>query len=307
MKSHVIALAGGVGGARLSYGLAQCLSADDLTVIVNTADDFEHLGLTICPDLDTVMYTLASLNDPVQGWGVRDDTRHLMQALTRLGGEDWFVLGDQDVATHLLRTEQLKSHSLSQVTTALCGKLGIRVAVVPMSDQSVRTQVETEQGRLAFQDYFVRRRCEPVLSGVTFEGIEVARPSDGFLGALQNPKLSAIIMCPSNPILSIEPILSLPGVRERLRGRSVPLIAVSPFIGGQAVKGPAAKMFRELRLPVTSSGLVDYYQGLLDAVVIDRSDEPPTGVKVLATDTLMRDSADQARLAREVLQFAQTL
>jgi LPPG:FO 2-phospho-L-lactate transferase len=307
MRSQVIALAGGVGGARLSYGLAQCLPPAELTVVVNTGDDFEHLGLTICPDLDTVMYTLASLNDTHQGWGVRGDTRHLMQALTRLGGEDWFVLGDQDVATHLLRTERLQNRSLSQVTAELCQSLGIEVMVVPMSDQPVRTQVHTDQGLLAFQDYFVRRRCAPVVKAVSFDGIERARPSDGFMAALSAPDLTAIVLCPSNPMLSIEPILALPGVRARLRTRSVPVVAVSPFIDGQAVKGPAAKMFAELGLPTTPAGLVDYYQGLLDGIVIDQRDAPPDGVRVLATDTLMRDSHDQARLAREVLSFVGSL
>ncbi len=307
MSGSVVALAGGVGGARLCQGLSQCLPAHQLTVVVNTGDDFEHWGLQICPDLDTVMYTLASLNDTAQGWGVRGDTRHLMQALARLGGEEWFALGDQDVATHLMRTTLLKTHSLSAVTAQLCQRLGIQVTVVPMSDQPVRTQVETDQGRLAFQDYFVRRACQPVFKSLVFSGIEVARPSPGFLAALSDPELSAVVVCPSNPLLSIEPILALPSVRAQLRALSVPVVAVSPFIGGQAVKGPAAKMFKELGLPATASGLVEYYQGLLDGVVIDKADGPPSGVKVCSTDILMRDAGDQARLARELLTFVETL
>jgi LPPG:FO 2-phospho-L-lactate transferase len=312
MSGSVLALAGGVGGARLARGLAAVLPPEALTIVVNTADDFEHLGLSISPDLDTVMYTLAGLADEARGWGLRDETWRFMEALERLGGPGWFRLGDADLATHVERTRLLASQSLSEVTAGLCRRLGVRHAVVPMSDATVRTVVRTVEGALAFQDYFVRRRAEPACLGIAFEGLDQAAPSAGFLRALEAADLAAVVVCPSNPWLSIKPILDLPGVRARLAARRVPVVAVSPFIGGRAVKGPAAKLMHELGGRASPGGLAAFYGALLDGLVIDEADaaEVCTGAHapaLRATRTLMRGPADAARLAREVLALAREL
>ncbi|HYE00920.1 MAG TPA: 2-phospho-L-lactate transferase CofD family protein, partial [Alphaproteobacteria bacterium] len=236
--SHVLALCGGVGGAKLAFGLAAELSAEDLTVAVNTGDDFEHLGLTVCPDIDTVLYTLSGLSDRERGWGLAGETWNFMAATRRLGGEDWFQLGDQDLATHVERSHRLAAgESLSAVTARLARALGLTAAIAPMSDQPVRTVVETDQGELAFQHYFVRERCAPAARGVRFEGADRARPSPALEAALARPDLAAMVVCPSNPYLSVDPILAVPGVREALKRRSAPVVAVSPIIAGQALKG----------------------------------------------------------------------
>ncbi|WP_202842573.1 2-phospho-L-lactate transferase [Luteimonas saliphila] len=308
---HFLALAGGVGGAKLANGLTQVLAADALTIVVNTGDDFEHLGLHVSPDIDSVTYALAGLNDPVRGWGLAGESWNAMRAVARLGGPDWFALGDHDLATHLLRSQRLRAgETLSQVTAAFARRLGIGHRIVPMSDDPVRSVVDTDEGPLPFQDYFVRRRCEPAFRGIGFDGIADARPAVGFLDALADPQLRAIVLCPSNPLLSLRPILSLPGVDERLRARRVPVVAVSPFVGGDAVKGPAAKILRELGVPVTPEGLLSFYDGLVDALVVDACDADWAScsrLSALATDTLMRDPGDQARLAREVLAFIDDL
>jgi LPPG:FO 2-phospho-L-lactate transferase len=303
----IVALAGGVGGAKLAQGLQAALPAGALTVIVNTGDDFEHLGLAICPDLDTVTYTLGGLNDRVRGWGVHGESWAFMDALKRLGGEDWFLLGDQDLATHVLRTQALRSgRTLSQVTAEASARLGSDARILPMSDDPVRSVVETDEGALPFQHYFVRRRCEPRFTGIRFEGAEHAKPAPGVIEALEDPALEAIILCPSNPVLSIAPILAVPGIAERLRTRRAPCVAVSPFIGGRAVKGPAAKIMEELGLAPDAPTLAQRYEGLIDGLVIDAQDAP-AALPCLATDTLMRDEADQARLAAETLAFARSL
>jgi len=304
----IIALAGGVGGARLARGLAAILPPEELTIVVNTGDDFEHLGLHISPDIDTVTYTLAGLNNPKLGWGLADESWTFMDALKRLGGASWFQLGDQDMATHVERTWRLRTQTLSAITTDFCARLGVRHRVAPMTDDPVRTMVDTDEGQLAFQEYFVRRQCAPRFRGVSFAGIEVARPSALLLAALADPRLVAIVICPSNPLLSIRPILSLPGITELLRQRRVPVVAVSPFIGGQAVKGPASKIMHELNLPVTPAGLATFYGDLLDGMVIDHADADPAAATaeptLLVTDTLMRDFDDQKRLAGETLNLA---
>jgi len=303
----IVALAGGVGGAKLAAGLAAVLPPGDLTVVVNTGDDFVHLGLAISPDIDTVAYTLAGLNDRTQGWGLAGESWHFMSALERLGGAQWFRLGDKDLATHVERTRRLQRETLSAITADFATRLGIRQHIVPMSDDRVSTIVDTDEGELAFQDYFVRRRCEPHFRGIRFDGLADALPSAGLIAALDDPALEAIVICPSNPLLSIEPILALAGIGETLRRRSVPLIAVSPFIGGEAVKGPAAKIMRELGLVPTPAAVAARYDGLLDGLVIDHADAAapaPEGVTLLVTDSLMRDAPDQARLAQEVIQFA---
>lgn len=306
----ILALAGGVGGAKLSRGLAAVLEPEELTVIVNTGDDFEHIGLTICPDLDTVMYTMAGINNRAQGWGLAGDSDAFMDALAALGGDSWFKLGDRDLATHVLRTWMLRGATLSEVTAHMTGKLGLRHKIAPMSDDRVRSIIETDEGSLAFQDYFVRRRAEPVFRSIHFDGVDQARPSSSFINALDNPRLEAIVICPSNPILSIRPILALPGIVERLRRRRVPLVAVSPFIAGQSVKGPAAKIFGELGHATNADGVIAAYEGLLDGLVVDHADRDitqPQGLELMATGTLMRDDADQMRLAGETIAFARRL
>lgn len=304
--SRFLALAGGVGGARLAAGLARILAPGELTIVVNTGDDFEHLGLAISPDLDTVMYTLAGINNAEQGWGIAGESFAAMDAMRRLGAEDWFALGDKDLATHILRTQSLRAgESLSAITADLTARLGIRHPIVPMSDDPVRTMVTTDEGVLAFQHYFVRRRCEPRFEGIAFGGADTAAPCPAFLAALDDPELAAILVCPSNPVLSIRPILSIPGIETRIRARGVPIVAVSPFIGGKAVKGPAAKIFAELGLDTSPAGLIASYEGLLTGLVLDRQDAgADLPIATHATDTLMRDSADQDRLARETIEFA---
>jgi LPPG:FO 2-phospho-L-lactate transferase len=306
----ILALAGGVGGAKLANGLSQSLG-HQLVVAVNTGDDFEHLGLHVSPDLDTVMYTLAGLNNPETGWGRAGETWQFMRALRALGGETWFNLGDLDLATHVERTRRLKAgETLSAITADFCAKLGIAARVVPMADAPVRTMVRAEDGWLPFQDYFVRLRCAPVVSGFRFDGVERAAPSAGLRAALADPDLRAIVVCPSNPFVSVDPILAVPGVRDALAARTVPLVAVSPIVGGKAIKGPALKMMQELRLDPSALGIARHYGALLDGFVIDAQDAAleravaALGPKVLVTDTIMTDVPAQARLAAAVLAFA---
>lgn len=310
----ILALAGGVGGAKLAQGLAMQLPPEQLLVVVNTGDDFVHLDMHISPDIDTVMYWLAGLNDRQRGWGLAGETWNFMASLARLGGPTWFNLGDSDLATHVIRTQRLaRGETLSQVTRHLCSHLGVTHPIAPMSDRSVRTIVHTAHEALAFQDYFVRLRCEPVVTGITFEGAGHAVPSPAFAAALADPALRAIVICPSNPVLSIDPILAIPGVGEKLRRAQVPVVAVSPIIGGEAVKGPAAKLFRELGRDVSVVGVAEHYCGLVQGLVIDTVDIAARraieelGMRIAVTDSVMKSAADQERLAAEVLALAAQL
>ena len=314
---NVVALSGGVGGAKLALGLSRCLDAAELTIVANTADDFTHLGLRICPDLDTVMYTLAEISNRAVGWGQQDETWHCLDALSNLGAESWFRLGDRDLATHLVRSEQLQSgETLSDVTTYLCQRLNIAHRLVPMSDQAVSTQVDTDEGRLSFQHYFVRERCEPQVTGFEFEGMETARPSPGFQTALVDSADNGdgpIVICPSNPFVSVEPMLRLTGVRETLRDSHRPVIAVSPIVGGEALKGPAAKMMSELGIEQSAASVASYYGDLIDGFVIDTLDAElqasieQIGIPTIVTNTVMVTLADRIQLAEDVLSFASTL
>ena len=298
----IVALAGGVGGAKLVDGLAQILPPEDLTVIVNTGDDFEHYGLYICPDLDTVCYTLAGLANPETGWGRADETWNAMENARMLAGPSWFNLGDQDLGTHLERTRRLREgDSLSRITKDFCKAWGVEHTVLPMSDQPVRTIVETEDGELAFQEYFVHRRCEPRVTGFRFEGVEAAEPAPGAREAIQSA--DAVVICPSNPWVSIDPILRVIPKMEK------PVYAVSPIIGGQAVKGPAAKMYRELGIEPSALAVANHYREMLKGFVLDSTDaqleEGVEGLnlKVCVTNTLMSSHDDRKRLARQVLDF----
>ncbi|CAN7347614.1 2-phospho-L-lactate transferase [Variovorax sp. LjRoot178] len=306
-----LALAGGVGGARLATGLAQCLDEKDLTVVVNVGDDFTHCGLRISPDLDTVMYTLAGRNNETLGWGLAGESWRAFEALKRIGGPAWFQLGDEDIATHLARTQLLgEGKTLSEATHALATAYGVHHRIVPMSDMPVRTVVYTDEGMLEFQRYFVERRCEPVVQGIEFAGGPQASPSEGFSAALDSSALRALIVCPSNPYLSIEPLMTVKGVRDRIEKLRVPRVAVSPIIGDAAVKGPAAKIMRELGHEVSSVGIARFYRGLVDGLAIHESDaaQAPAiealGIQVLVTDTLMGTRERQAQLAAEVIAFS---
>lgn len=307
---HVLALSGGVGGAKLCAGLADVLPPDRLTMAVNTGDDFAHLGLTICPDIDSVVYALSGLNDTTRGWGVKDETWQAMAMLRALGAEDWFNLGDRDLGTHLARSARLRAgESLSAVTAALARQLGIAHAIVPMSDAPVRTQVQTDAGWLDFQHWFVREQCRPAVRAIRFAGLPAA-PSAGLESALVRADLAAIVICPSNPFVSVDPILALDGVRGRLAARRVPVVAVSPLVGGQAVKGPLAKMLAELGQPCNNLSIARHYLGLVDHWLIDRADAEDAhemralGVAVSVTATVMCSADDRRRLAREALSSA---
>ncbi len=314
----LVALAGGVGGAKLADGLAQLLPPENLTIIVNTGDDFGHLGLYICPDLDTVCYALAGLANPITGWGRRDETFHVLKNIQKLGGPDWFRLGDKDLATHIERTRRMQAgQTLSQITRDFCKAWDIRYTILPMSDQPVRTMVDTmEDGELAFQEYFVHRRCEPKVKGFRFAGIESAQPTSEVRQALK--QADAIVICPSNPWVSIDPILALtpipsPALRERgAEGGVRAVIAVSPIIGGRTVKGPAAKMCAELGFRPSALAVAEHYRDLLTGFVIDRLDASleenirQMGITPLVTNTLMNNQADRRRLAQDVLNLIQT-
>ena len=306
----IVALAGGVGGAKLAHGLAQILPPEDLTVIVNTGDDFEHYGLYICPDLDTVCYTLAGLANPVTGWGRADESWQAIENAKALGGPEWFNLGDRDLGMHLERTRRLKAgQTLSQITRDFCKAWGIQQTVLPMSDQAVRTIVETDEGELAFQEYFVHRRCEPRVKGFRFEGIEIAEAAPGALEAIE--AVDAVVICPSNPWVSIDPILktltpSPLSPWKRGWGERKKVIAVSPIIGGQAVKGPVAKMFMEMGIQPSALAVAEHYRGLLSGFVLDKVDTELANlieIPTLTTDTLMNLLTKRAQLARDVLHF----
>lgn len=307
-SGHVLALSGGVGGAKLAAGLAAVLPPERLTVVVNTGDDFEHLGLTICPDIDSVTYTMAGLNDRQRGWGVAGETWQAMAALKALGEADWFNLGDRDLGIHVARSWRLRAgESLSDVTVRLTQSLGVAHKVAPMSDDPVRTQVQTAKGWQDFQQWFVGEQCGPSVSAIRFAGTPGARPSTAFAEALARPDLLAVVFCPSNPFLSVDPILAVDGVRGALAGLTVPRIAISPLIGGKALKGPLSKLLAELGQKGSNHAIAAHYGTLLDTLVIDRSDGDDAmhlqagGLAVTLANTLMRGPDDQSRLAREVL------
>lgn len=304
----VVALSGGIGGAKLALGLSRVLAPGRLTVVANTGDDFEHLGLSISPDLDTLLYTLGGVNDPVKGWGRRDETWTFMRALERLGGPTWFQLGDGDLATHVERTRRLAAgEPLSAITDDFRQRLGIASRLVPMSDDPVRTRVRAAQGWLDFQDYFVRQRCAPAVTAIEFRDVERARPQPLAIAALADPTLRAVVICPSNPLISIEPILAVPGMRVALAACHAPVIAVSPIVGGKALKGPTTKMLRELGSAADAAGVARRYHDVLDGYVIDTADAAHTGaldVAVTVTATVMVTLEDRENLARDVLAFA---
>ncbi len=309
---NVVALSGGIGGAKLALGLYRTLPADGLMVVCNTGDDFEHLGLTISPDLDTVMYTLAGIANPETGWGRVNESWTFMAALEDLGGETWFQLGDGDLAIHIERTRRCRAgESPTSIARDFCRRLGVRADVVPMCDLPVRTMVETkEAGVLPFQRYFVERRSTPSVTGFEFVGAGIASASPDVLAALKRPDLDAVVICPSNPFISIDPILAVPGMRQALIDCPAPVVAVSPIIGGRAVKGPTAKMMAELGKAISNRSIADHYQGLLNGLVIDAADAADAAdidLPCLSISTHMQSETDKKNLAIEVLNFSRTL
>ncbi len=309
--ARVVALSGGIGGAKLALGLYRALPPDALTVVCNTGDDFVHLGLHVSPDVDTVLYTLAAIANRAQGWGREGETWSFMQALERLGGETWFRLGDGDLAVHVERTRRLAAgESLSAVTETLRRALGVRATVLPMCDTPLPTIVHTADGRLPFQEYFVKLRCTPAVTGFEYRGAADAVPAPGVTHALVDAGLEAVVICPSNPFISVDPILAVPGMRNALAACAGPVIAVSPVIGGRAVKGPTGKMMGELGLEVSAAAVATHYGDLLDGFVVDPADAAladALDVPCLVTPTLMRDDADKVALAEAVLAFARGL
>lgn len=309
----ITAFSGGVGGAKLAVGLQEILPPGDLTVIVNTADDFEHWGLNICPDLDTMMYTLAGVIDEKNGWGRADETYHIMDAMGKIGAEEWFTLGDRDMATHLRRTEWLRqSISLTEVTERLRRSFGVPSTILPMSDNPVQTLVHTDEGDLPFQHYFVRCRCEPMVIDLTYVGADQAHPSEAVLDAID--QADAIIFCPSNPYLSIDPILSVRNLKKAVRKANKPKIKVSNIVGGEAIKGPAAKMMGEMGKDVNPLTVVQHYGDLINGFVLDEQDKSQhksiaksAKVELMVTNTVMDSMEIKCELAQSVLDFAKQL
>ena len=310
-RDLVVALSGGVGGAKLALGLSRVVKPEHLLVVANVGDDFEHLGLHVSPDADTLMYTLAGLDNTKLGWGRRDETWSFMEALSSLGGEEWFRLGDRDLAVHVERTRRLRQgETLSAITADFCRRLGVDPRVLPATDDRLRTQLRTDEGWLDFQDYFVRLQCRPVVREVAFDGADRARPHPDLLAALGDQRLRAVVICPSNPFISVEPILAVSGMREALSASAAPVIAVSPIIGGRAIKGPTAKMMAELRMSPSAATVAERYGDLLDGYVMDAGDaEEAKHVKPKTTlaPTLMTNLAEKEQLARVVLAAADGL
>lgn len=306
MSENVVVLTGGVGGAKLVLGLTQVVAPDRITAIVNTGDDFRHFGLWICPDLDTLLYTLAGKADVEHGWGRAGETWGFMAALRSLGAEDWFLLGDGDLALHVLRSARLASGStLSQISRDFAQSWGLEVAMLPMSDDPVSTHLSTDEGDLPFQRYFVERRCVPTVNAIRFEGAAAALAAPGVVEAIESAHTRAVLIAPSNPFLSIDPILAVPGIRAALMNAAAPVVAVAPIVGGKAVKGPTAKLMVELGIPITPRAIADHYRGVIDGLLVDERDgTEDLGIPMASTDTLMLSLEDRARVASAALALA---
>ena len=311
---HYLALTGGIGGSKLALGLSKILGADELGFIVNTGDDFEHLGLHISPDIDTLVYTLAGLNNPDTGWGRRDESWQFMSALEDLGGETWFKLGDKDLALNIERSRRLgRGDSLSEVTGHLAESLGVLHEILPMSNDPVRTRVHTEDGAMDFQQYFVRRRCEPVVKSFEYKGAETATLNPDIQAWFESEQLGGVILCPSSPFISIDPILSVPLLRDALRQCTAPVISISPIVYSRALKGPLAKFMQEMSLPATACWVAEHYADFLDGFVIDEADETlaneieALGMATLCRNTVMHSMDDRLQLARDSLEFIASL
>lgn len=310
VSGRVVALCGGVGGAKLALGLQHVLG-DRLNVVVNMADDFSHLGLHVSPDLDTVLYTLGGLNDLQRGWGRADESWNFMEALAQVGGETWFSLGDRDLALHVERTRRRASgERLTTIAGGVAARFGISAKILPVTDDDIRTMVVTPTEELAFQRYFVERRCEPVVKQIRFDGAASAQVTDEVRDALGPEGLQLIVICPSNPYLSIDPVLAVPGLTDALRAAGAPIVAVSPILGGQAVKGPTRKIMDELGVQPTTATIASHYHGLIDGLIVDSADAAETeglDVTVHLAPTLMTDTASKIQLAEQVLAFGERL
>lgn len=309
-----IALSGGVGGAKLALGLEKIIQSEDLMVIGNVGDDFQHFGLHISPDLDTLLYTLSGKSNPEQGWGLANETWEFMSAMRELGGDSWFQLGDRDLATHVERTRRLQiGQSLSEITIYFRQNFGIGAAILPATDDYLRTIVETDMGVLSFQEYFVRERCNPSIQNLYFQGSESAQITTELTKALESKELETIIFCPSNPLLSIDPILSIQGLKKAFVDSGAKIVAVTPIVGGTAIKGPAAKNLRELGYTVSASTVAKHYQGLIHGFVLDQKDHKEAkkieklGISVLVADTIMNDLETKVKLAEKTLRFANSI
>jgi LPPG:FO 2-phospho-L-lactate transferase len=307
VSGRIVVLTGGVGGAKLVLGLAQIVRPERMTAVVNTGDDFTHLGLSVSPDIDTLLYTLSGKANVAQGWGREGESWSFMAALRTLGGADWFQLGDGDLALHVLRTAALaRGETLSTIVAGFARSWGIGTEILPMSDHRVATVLTTDVGELAFQDYFVARRCAPVVSAIRFAGAAESVPAAGVLAALADAEV--IVIAPSNPYLSVDPILAVPGIAAALRAALAPVVAVCPVIGGKAVKGPTAKLMAELGIEVSPRAIAAHYAGVIDGLLVDERDRPgELGVAFAQADTLMHSLEDKARVARAVMDFARVL
>ncbi|MCS6947509.1 MAG: 2-phospho-L-lactate transferase [Steroidobacteraceae bacterium] len=307
----MLALSGGIGGAKLALGLQAVLPRGALAVLANTGDDFEHLGLLICPDIDTLLYTLSGRADPQRGWGRADETWHCLDALRELGGEDWFALGDRDLALHIVRTQRLRrGERLTEVTAALADRFGLATRILPMADDPVRTWLRTDAGELEFQRYFVALRAAPAVRAIEYRGATTARANPIALDLLRSAELDAVVICPSNPWLSIAPLLALPELRAALLATAAPVVGVSPIVGGRALKGPTAKIMSELGYEVSARAVAEFYGELLDGFVLDTVDAALAARLPLPTfigATVMQNLDDKRRLAADVLRFAAQL
>lgn len=302
----VAVLTGGVGGAKLVLGLSRILPATDLTAIVNTGDDFRHVGLHVSPDIDTLLYTLSGLANRELGWGRADESWNFLEALRALGGPDWFALGDRDLALHVQRTARLaEGHGLDVITADFARAMNIAVAILPMSNDRVATQLDTDEGRLEFQHYFVARRCAPRVRQVHFLGAGFAHPAPGVIQAIHGA--DAVLVAPSNPFLSIDPLLAVPGIVDALVATRAPVVAISPIIAGKAVKGPTAKLMEELGIALANRSIAAHYGAWLDGLVIDQGDDAPQDLAIARTETLMRDDADKVRVAQVALDLAASI
>jgi LPPG:FO 2-phospho-L-lactate transferase len=310
-EKKIVALCGGVGGAKLALGLERISSPGAATIIVNVGDDFEHLGLRICPDIDTVLYTLGNLSDLERGWGRAGESWNFIENVKLLGGDDWFLLGDKDLALHVTRTQHLHRGGLLNDFVAHAAKrFGIRSNILPATNAVISTMIDTDHGVLPFQEYFVKQRCVPRIKSIRFEGVASAAAAPGVLEALSDPVLHAIMICPSNPYLSVDPILAVPGIKDALQNASAPVIAVSPIVGGAAIKGPTAKIMTELNLAPSQRSIAAHYEGLIDALVVDSSDESETRdlpVRTFVMPTVMTTIEHKMQLAHDVVDIAATL
>jgi len=314
VSDKYLALSGGIGGAKLAFGLNCCLEKSQLTIVANTGDDFEHLGLLISPDIDTLLYTLAGMNNSQLGWGRKDESWNFSEACEQFGLDTWFKLGDRDLAIHFYRSQRIKlGASLSQVVSELCDRLKIQATIIPMSDDPVRTVIKTDKGTLSFQEYFVKNRCLPIVSNIHFEGKESARPSTALVDCLNDEDLKAIIICPSNPFLSVQPILSIPSLREKIKASGKPVIVISPIVNGDSIKGPTAKLMREMNLNCNVKTIAEIYKDIATTIVIDKQDEAEAneissmGFDVMLENIVMANDEDKKNLAKAVIDFSGNL